>query len=161
MKDLAKTWVWTGKQSDDFRRKNEQKQNSQHVENNQWNKRPPNVTIEGRPGKQEEINWRQNEKAFRLKLLEIWKTRTKMLSPNMFKFFVIFAGNGMVADAGRATNCRQKIKAPWLPTQYSEKAGTFENMGLNGKTDWRFQTKKKNINNILGNSKTPRRTHSP
>ena len=77
MKDLSKTWVLTGKQFEDFRRKKEKKQNSWRFKSTQWNTRPLNTTIEVGPGNQAETNWRKMKKAFRLKLFELCKTRTK------------------------------------------------------------------------------------
>ena len=35
----------------------------------------------------------------------------------MFNFYVVSAGHDIVTDAGRATTCRRKFKAPWLPTE--------------------------------------------
>ena len=35
----------------------------------------------------------------------------------MFNFYVVSAGHDMVTDAGRATTCRRKFKAPWLQTK--------------------------------------------
>ena len=57
------------------------------------------------------------KKAFRSKLLEFCKTGTKKSSPDMFNFDVILAGHDMVTDAGRATTCRRKCKAPCLQTK--------------------------------------------
>ena len=42
---------------------------------------------------------------FRLKLLELFKTKSKKSSPNMLKFYVVLAGHDMIIDAGRTTNC--------------------------------------------------------
>ena len=52
------------------------------------------------------------KKAFRFKLLELCKTRTKKSSPHLFNFYVVLAGHVMVTDAGRSTTCRRKFKAP-------------------------------------------------
>ena len=57
------------------------------------------------------------KKAFRLKQLEICKTRTKKASRNMFNFYVVLAGHEKVTDAGRATTCRRKFKAPSSQTK--------------------------------------------
>ena len=61
----------------------------------------------------------------------------------MFNFYVVLAGHDKVSDAGRATTCRRKLKAPSLQTKSTKNEGPPENMGLKGKTVWRFQTKKK------------------
>ena len=73
------------------------------------------------------LNWdlvtRQNytdeiwQKSFRVKLLELTKTIIKKSSLDMFNFYVDLAGHDMVIDAGRATICRRKFKAPWLQTK--------------------------------------------
>ena len=57
------------------------------------------------------------KKAFRSKQLELYKTGTKKSSPDMFNFDVILAGHDMVTDAGKATTCRRKCKAPCLQTK--------------------------------------------
>ena len=57
------------------------------------------------------------KKAFRSKLLELCKTGTKKSNPDMFNFDVILAGHDMVTDAGRATMCKRKCKAPCLQTK--------------------------------------------
>ena len=71
----------------------------------------------------------------------------------MFNFYVVLAGHDKVSDAGRATTCRRKLKAPSLQTKSTKNEGPPENMGFKGKTVWRFQTKKKNRNIILNLSK--------
>ena len=45
MEDLSKTWVSTGKQFEDFRRKEEQKHNSRPFKITPWNKRPLKTTV--------------------------------------------------------------------------------------------------------------------
>ena len=57
------------------------------------------------------------KKAFRFKLLELYKTRTKKSIPDLFNFYVVLAGHDMVTDAGRATTCRRNFKAPWVHTE--------------------------------------------
>ena len=57
------------------------------------------------------------KKAFRLKLLELCKTRAKKSSPDTFNFYVVLAGHNKVSDEGRATTCRRKFKAPSLQTK--------------------------------------------
>ena len=46
--------------------------------------------------------------------MDLCKTRTKKSSPDMFNYYVVLAGQDMVTDAGRATTCRRKFKAPSL-----------------------------------------------
>ena len=63
------------------------------------------------------------KKAFRIKLFELCKTTTKQSSPDLFNFYKISAGHDMVNDAGRATTCRRKLKAPWLQTKGTKMKG--------------------------------------
>ena len=63
----------------------------------------------------------KNEKAFRLKLLSLCRTRTEKSIPDIFNFYVVLAGRDMVTDAGRATTCRRKFKAPSLQTKSTKK----------------------------------------
>ena len=51
----------------------------------------------------------------------------------------------MITDAGRATKCRLKFEGPSISTKCTKIEWPFENMGFNGKTFRRFQTKKKQI----------------
>ena len=57
------------------------------------------------------------KKTFRLKLLELCKTRTNKSSRNKLHFYVILADHGMITDAWRATNCRRNFEASCLPTK--------------------------------------------
>ena len=54
---------------------------------------------------------------FRSKPLELFKTRTKKSSPDMFNFYVDLASEDIVTNAGRAATCRRKFKAPSLQTE--------------------------------------------
>ena len=92
---------------------------------------------------------------------ELCKARTKKFCPNKFNLYVIVAGHDMTTDAARATNCRQKNKAPSLPTKCSKNAGSCQNMGFNRKTVSRFQTIKRNKNKNFEDSKASRGTHCP
>ena len=56
MKDLSKTWVFKGKQFEDFRQKKGQKQYSQPFKKSQWDTRTLKPSIEQRPCKQQELN---------------------------------------------------------------------------------------------------------
>ena len=92
---------------------------------------------------QVEANRIKIKEAFRIKLLELCKKRTKKSSPDMFKFYVILAGPDMVIDAGRATKCRQNFKAPSLQTKSTKNEGPFENMSFSEKKNLKISTKKK------------------
>ena len=100
------------------------------------------------------------KKAFRSQLLELYKTRTKNSSPDMFNFYVVLAGCDKVRDAGRATMCRRKFKAPSLQTKFTKNEGPFENMRFKGKKFEDF-SQKKSRNIILDISKSPSGTHGP
>ena len=67
----------------------------------------------------------------------------------MFNCYVVLAGHDKVTDAGRASKCRRKLKAPSLQTKSTKNEGPSENMGFNGKTVLRFQTKKKRTEILL------------
>ena len=54
------------------------------------------------------------KKAFRPKLLELCKTRTKKSNPDLFNFYVVLTGHDIITDADRATTCRRKLKAPTI-----------------------------------------------
>ena len=137
--------VSTRKQFEDFRWKKEQQQSSQSFVNTQWNTWPLNATIEKGPGNRAEINWRKSEKSFQIKTVGTLKTGTQKSSPKMFNFYIISVSRDMIIDHWRwqATNYRQKIEAPWLPTECSINEGPCENMCFNCKTVWRFQTRKR------------------
>ena len=83
----------------------------------------------------------KKKKAFRIKLFELCKTRTKKSNHDLLKFYVISAGHDMANDAGRAATCRRFFKAPRLQTERSRNEGPSEKMSFNGETVWRFQTK--------------------
>ena len=76
----------------------------------------------------------------------------------MFNFYVVLAGHDKVTDANMATTSRRKIKAPSLQTKSTKNEGPFENMGFNGKTVWRFQTKKEQKQNSRPFKNTQRNT---
>ena len=52
----------------------------------------------------------------------------------MFNFYVVLAGHDKVSDAGRATTCRRKLKAPSLQTKSTKNEEPPENMGFKGKS---------------------------
>ena len=70
----------------------------------------------------------------KLKLLELYKTRAKKSSPDMFNFYRVLAGHDKVSDASRAAMCRRKFKAPSLQTKSTKNEGPPENRGFKGKT---------------------------
>ena len=74
----------------------------------------------------------------------------------MFNCYVVLAGPDKVTDAGSATTCRRKLKAPSLQTKCGKNEGPSENE-FHGKTVGSFQTK----NTLLASTKQPRKTHGP
>ena len=82
---------------------------------------------------QQEINCKKMKKAFRLKLLELCKTRAKKSSPDLLNFCAVLAGHNTVTDTGRAITCRRKFKASSLQTKSTKNEVPFENMGFNEK----------------------------
>ena len=98
------------------------------------------------------------KKAFRIKLFELCKTRTKKSSPDLFNFYIISAGPDMASDAGRATTYWRNLKAPWLQTERTKIEGSSEKMSFNAETVWKFQTEKtkKSIHRMENKTKEPR-----
>ena len=82
------------------------------------------------------------KKAFRIKLLELCKTRTKKSSPDLFNFYVTSSGHHMADDAGRATTCRRNFRAPWLQTERTKNEGPSEKLSFNGEQFENFEPKK-------------------
>ena len=84
------------------------------------------------------------KKAFRLKLLELCKTKAKKSNPDTFKFYVVLAGDNKATGAVRATGCRQKLKAPLLQTKSTKNEAPPENKVSTGKFEY-FRRKKNKI----------------
>ena len=82
------------------------------------------------------------KEAFRIKLFELCKTRTKKSSPGLFNFYVISARHDMANDAGGASTCKRSFKAPWLQTERTKNEAPSDKLSFNGETVWSFQTKK-------------------
>ena len=133
MRGLLKKWVLTGKQFEDFRQKNS-KIPLLPWRTKQKNHKTPGAKTEHESCSQGGINWSEIEKAFRMKLFELCKTRTKKSSPDLFNFNVISAGHGVTNDDDRATTCRRNFKAPWLQTERTKNEGPSEKMSFNGET---------------------------
>ena len=81
-------------------------------------------------------------KAFKLKLLELCKTRADKSSPDMFNFYVVSAWHDIFTDTGRATICRRKFRTPSLQTKRTKNEGHYENIGFNAKQIENFRRKK-------------------
>ena len=61
----------------------------------------------------------------------------------MFNFYIVLAGHDNVSDAGRATTCRHKFKAPSLQTKSTKNEESFKNMSFSKKNRLKTSTKKK------------------
>ena len=104
------------------------------------------------------------KKSFRIKLLELCKTRTKKSSPELFNFYVISASLDMANDAGRATTCgRNQFQSPMITsqTERTNDEGPSERMSFNAEQFENSQPKKPKNPIILwrtkqNNHKTPR-----
>ena len=83
-------------------------------------------------------------KAFKSKLLERGKTRTKKSTPDLFNFFAVLAGHDKVSDAGSFTSCRRKFKDALLQTKHTKNERPPENSVWSGKQFEDFRRKKTN-----------------
>ena len=160
-KDIQKAWVLMGKQFEDFRQKKTetlfstfQKNPMKHtaVKYNNWIW--PLQTVKIKLNK----TWK---KAFTSKLLELCKTRAKKSSPDMFNFYVDFAGHDIATETDRATTCRRKFKAPSLQTYITKKRRTSRKRGVLTGKSLKISDEKKNRNINLDLLKTPSGIKSP
>ena len=132
---------FNGEQFEVFKPKN-QKIHSSYGEQNKRTTRPQGQKLDRKQRKQEEKNWSIFEKIIQIELLELCKTRTKKISPDLFNFYVIWAGSDLANDDDRATTRRRVFKAPWLQTERTKKWGAFWKNELQRGTVWNFKTKK-------------------
>ena len=86
------------------------------------------------------------KKSSRLKLLEVCKTRTKKASPDL-------AGHDMITKSWQGYQLQAEIQSPLNINKMFKEAGPFKNMGFNGKTVRRFQTKNRIETKISTNQK--------
>ena len=98
------------------------------------------------------------KKAFRKKLFELCKTRTKKSSPDLFKFYVISASQGMANDNDGATTCRRNFKALLLQTESTRNEGPSERMSFDGEQFETFKQKTKKSSHRLENKKKNHKT---
>ena len=113
MKGLLKEWALT-RNSLKISDKKIQKFHSSQGEQNKRTTRPQGQKLNKKHVARKNLTEAKLKEAFRMKLFELCKTRTKKSSPDLFKFYVISAGNDMAKDAGRATTCRHNFNASWL-----------------------------------------------
>ena len=132
---------FNGEQLESFKPKN-QKIQSSYGEQNKRTTRPWKQKLNMNHVARKKLTEAKLKKAFRMKLFELCKTRTKKSSPDLFKFYVISAGHGMAKDNDRATTCTRNFKAPWLQTERTKNEGPSGKKSFNGETDCWFRTKK-------------------
>ena len=148
MKGLPKTWVLTGKQFEDFRRK---KHISSSDQTTPWKTRSLNATNEDGAfvcNQQEFYSTQLGKKEIRSKLLELCKTRTKKSSLDMLNFYLVSATRHMVTDNDSSTTCRRKFKDPSLKVNTKNERPSQKH-GFHLITVWRFQTEKKSKTPVL------------
>ena len=160
MKGLLKEWALTWNSLKISNQKNQKIQSSYGEQNKRFTRRQGQKLNKNHVARRK-LTEAKLKKAFRMKLFELFKTRTKKSSPDLFNFYVISLGHDMAKDAGRATTCRRNFKARWLQTECIKIEGPSEKKSFNGETVWRFQTKNfKNsappMVNITEDHKTPR-----
>ena len=158
MNGLLRKWILTENSLKISNQKNRKIQSS-HGEKNKRTTRPQGQKLNMKHVARKKLTAAKLKRAFRIKLFELCKTRTKKSSPDLINFYVISAGHDLANDAGRATTCRCIFKAPWLQTERTKKAGPSEKMSFNGETVWRFQTKRFKKLTPLKENKTKERQH--
>ena len=132
---------FNGEQSEFFKPKN-QKIQSSYGEQNKRTTRPWRQNLNMNHVIRKKLTEANLKKAFRIKLFELCKTRTKKSRPELFNFYVISVSHDMANDAGRATTCRRNFKAPWLQTERTKNDGPPEKMSFNGEQSENFKPKK-------------------
>ena len=72
-------------------------------------------------------------------MLELCKNRAKKSKPVMLNQYANIGALDMITNAGMATRCRQKIKAPWFQTKYKKMKDISKTWVLTDKHFERFQ----------------------
>ena len=93
-------------------------------------------------GTRKKLTEEKLKKAFRLKLLELGKTKIKKASPDMFNYRVVLTGHDKVSDTGRAKICRCKFKAPSLQYRVQKQKDHQKTWVSTGKPFEDFRRKK-------------------
>ena len=160
MKGLLKKWALTGNSLKISNQKNRGIQYSYEEQNKRptraWRQKL-NLTHVARKKKTEA----SLKKAFRKKLFELCKTRTKKSSPHLINFYIKWASHDMAIETGRAITCRRSFKAPWLQTERTKNEGPSEKTSFNGEQFEIFKPKSPKTLVIVKktkqkNHKTPR-----
>ena len=131
MKGLLKKWALTGNSLKISNQKTKKIQSS-YGEQNKKTTRPWRQKLNMNHVAKRKLTEANLKKAIRIKLFELCKTRTKKSSPDLFNFYVISAGQGVVKDNDGATACRCKFKAPWLQTESKKMKALLNNWALTG-----------------------------
>ena len=156
MKGLLKKWVLTGKQFEDSRQKYKIPLFPSRTK--QKTTRPQGQKLNMKHVARKKLTEAKLKEAFRKKLFEFCKTRTKKSSPDLFSFYLISAGDDIAIDAGRATTCRRNFKAPWLQTEGTKNEGPSEKTSFNREHLESFKPKNQKIQSWYGeqNKRTTR-----
>ena len=140
---MEDTWVETGKYFEEFKRirdRNISLYPSKHLVEQMYLKTInwiwPLPTVRNKMDK-------TSRKVFWSELLEICRTWTEMSRPDMLKFHEILADHNLFTVASRGTRCKLIFKGSSLTTKGTNRIKDFSRKrGFNGKSVWRFQTKK-------------------
>ena len=143
---------FNGEQFEFFKPKN-QKIQSSYGEQNKRTTRPWRQNLNMNHVIRKKLTEANLKKAFRIKLFELCKTRTKKSSPDPINFYVISARHDMAIDAGRATRCKWQFKAPWLQTERTKNEEPSEKLSFNGEQFEIFKPKKPKTPIILRRTK--------
>ena len=135
---------FNGEQFEIFKPKN-QKIQSSYGEQNKRTTRPWRQKMNLNHVARKNLTEANLKKAFRIKLFELCKTRTKKSSPDLFIFYVISARHDMANDAGRATTCRWNFKAPWLQPERTKNEEPSQKLSFNGEQFEIFRPKNQKI----------------
>ena len=127
---------FNGELFENFKPKKNQKIQSSYGEQNKRTTRPWNQKLNMNYVARKKLTEAKLKKAFRIKLFESCKTRTKKSSPDPFNFYVISDGHDMANDAGRAATGKRNFKAPWLQTERNvqKMKGLLKKWALTGKS---------------------------
>ena len=121
---------FNGEQFEIFKPKNKKIQSS-YGEQNKRTARPQDQKLNVNLVARKKLTEAKFKKAFRIKLFELFKTRTNKSFSDQFIFHVVLTAHDMVKDTGRVTTCRRNFKAPWLQTERTKNEGPSEKMSFN------------------------------
>ena len=165
MKDLSRTWLWTGKQFEYFREKKNRNSNlnnfldlsknwsrSQRLEKHQLNM----AFVDSK----RYIEKKTLKREIRSKQLELWKSRFENSSIDMLNLYVVSVGCDMANETYQSATPRSKSTTPPLQRKV-QKMEVLPKTRLSPKLQTLPSDGKKNRNNILKLSKTASGRHGP